>query len=730
MVAQDSTAAEIQRLTTLCELLERLTRAETVEAVCEAGIASMLASTAADRAAVLTFDEQGIVRCSAWRDLSVEYRDALIGWRPWAPGTRDAKPLVIRDVQQDESLGEHRELLERARIRALAFIPLASDEGVFGEFLLCYAAPHECKQDELAMAQAIANHVAPVLKRKRAETAERKRLETATLRMAAIVENSEDAIASKDLNGIITSWNQGAERVFGYSASEAIGKPVSMLAAPDVVNEMPEILNKIRQGQRVEHYETRRQRKDGQVIHVSLSVSPVRDASGRIIGASKIARDISDRKEAEHERAILLSREQEARKTAELLNRVGSMLAAELALEKLVQSVTDVATELVGAEFGAFFHNVLDEKGESYMLYTLSGASREAFANFPMPRNTDVFGPTFRGERIVRSDDITKDPRYGRNAPRHGMPEGHLPVRSYLAAPVVSRSGEVLGGLFFGHSATGKFTEYHEGILTGITAQAAIAMDNARLFEQAQWIQNELKRSNEELRRANQDLETFAYSASHDLQEPLRTVAICAQLLERRCGDQLPDESREFLSRILQGAQRMQNLVRDILAYATATKHATGPPPSVDSGSVLATVLESLKAQVEQAGATVTSGPLPVLSVHEKRLAQVFQNLISNALKYRNKEAPRVHISAIERDGWWMFSVADNGIGIERKFADHIFGLFKRLHSEDEYPGSGVGLAICQRIVEQYGGRIWVERSTPGEGSTFCFSLPARAGIR
>lgn len=559
------------------------------------------------------------------------------------------------------------------------------------------------------------------------EQADGNQLEAASLRLAAIVENSDDAIVSKDLNGIITSWNKGAERVFGYTAEEAIGKPVSMLAAPEVISEMPEILNKIRRGERVDHYETRRQRKDGQIIHVSLTVSPIRDASGRIIGASKIARDISERKRAENERALLLAREQEARKTAELLNRVGSMLAAELDLQKLVQSVTDIATELVGAEFGSFFHNVVNEKGESYMLYTLSGAQREAFASFPMPRNTALFGPTFRGEGTVRCDDVTQDSRYGRSAPHYGMPKGHLPVRSYLAVPVVSRSGEVLGGLFFGHSAPAKFTEYHEALLRGVAAQAAIAMDNARLFEQAQWVQNELKRSNEELRRANQDLETFAYSASHDLQEPLRTVAISAQLLERRFGAQLQDNAKEFLSSIVRGAQRMESLIQDVLAYTTAAKGAEGRPPNIDSGRILASVLDTLKAQIGQAGASITSGQLPIVAVHENRLAQVFQNLISNALKYRGEDAPRIHISAVEQDGWSVFSVADNGIGIDPKFATYIFGPFKRLHGREQYPGTGIGLAICQRLVEQYGGRVWVENSIPGEGSTFCFTFPSQS---
>jgi K+-sensing histidine kinase KdpD len=210
---------------------------------------------------------------------------------------------------------------------------------------------------------------------------------------------------------------------------------------------------------------------------------------------------------------------------------------------------------VIGAEFGSFFHNVTNERGESSATYTLSGA------------------PTFGSEGVVRSDDITKDSRYG-------MPTGHLPVRSYLAVPVVSRSGEVLGGLFFGRSATGRFTERHQAIVSGIAGQGAIAMDNARLFEQAQWVQADLNRANEELRRANRDLETFAYSASHDLQEPLRNVALSAQLLELNSGDKLDQQQREFLDSILHGARRMETLMRDLLIYIQAIRSADGPPPN------------------------------------------------------------------------------------------------------------------------------------------------------
>jgi PAS domain S-box-containing protein len=190
----------------------------------------------------------------------------------------------------------------------------------------------------------------------------------------------------------------------------------------------------------------------------------------------------------------------------ETLNRVGNTVAAELNIERVVQVVTDAATELTGAAFGAFFYNKTGEDHEHYWLYALSGAEREAFDKFQMPRNTTLFAPTFKGECVIRSDDITLDPRYGKNAPNQGMPEGHLPVRSYLAAPVVSRSGEVLGGLFCGHPEIGVFTERCERLLTGVAGQAATALDNARLYDAAQRDIAERKNAEDKLRRRELEL--------------------------------------------------------------------------------------------------------------------------------------------------------------------------------------------------------------------------------
>jgi PAS domain S-box-containing protein len=450
---------------------------------------------------------------------------------------------------------------------------------------------------------------------------------------------------------------------------------------------------------------------------VLVTGRPVYGPTGLLTGMLGVVRDISAEKE-------LLKREREARETAELLNTIGPILASELNPERLVQSVTDLATQLVGAQFGAFFHNVENERGESYALYTLSGVPREAFSKFPMPRNTAIFSPTFRGESVIRSDNITQDARYGRNAPYYGMPEGHLPVKSYLAVPVMSRSGDVLGGLFFGHEREAKFTKRHEELVAGIAGQAAIALDNARLFEQLNRERSRVEEANAALRRANSDLQQFAYSASHDLQEPLRMVSIYGQMLRKNYAGKLDAKADELIGYTVEGATRMEHLVRDLLAYtrASTASQDEGSEP-VDANLVLEKSLASLQIAIRETNAAVTRDHLPCVRMHAVHLDQLFQNLIGNAIKYRSAEPPRIHVAAERRDNEWVFSVTDNGIGIDPNYREYIFGIFKRLHTAAEYTGTGIGLAICQRIVERSGGRIWVE-SEFGKGSTFYFTIP------
>ncbi len=265
--------------------------------------------------------------------------------------------------------------------------------------------------------------------------------------------------------------------------------------------------------------EYRVRRGDGSEVWVAATGRPV--VSGdQVTGMLGFVQDITARKRAEAERTQLLEQEQLARTEAEALTEAAQALTADLDLQATVQKATDVATRLTGAQFGAFFYNVTTERNESYTLYTLSGVPREAFAKFGLPRNTAVFGPTFKGEGVVRLDDVTADPRYGKNAPHHGMPAGHLPVRSYLAVPVISRTGEVLGGMFFGHPDVAVFTERAERIARGIAAQASIAMDNAKLYRR---VQNTAERLDFSLSAMN--LGDWTWDAASDLMTISRRTA-------------------------------------------------------------------------------------------------------------------------------------------------------------------------------------------------------------
>ena len=233
-----------------------------------------------------------------------------------------------------------------------------------------------------------------------------------------------------------------------------------------------------------------------------------------------------------------------------------------------------------------------------------------------------------------------------------------------------------------------------------------------------------LARQAEALARSNVELERFAYVASHDLQEPMRTVRSFAQLLQRRCADQLSGDAREYLQFITDGVQRMQTLINDLLAYSRVTSQGGAFGPA-DCNQVLRMVIDNLQASIESHGAEVAVGPLPTVVGDATQLGQVFQNLVVNAIKFHGARPPRIRVAAAEGPGEWVFSVADNGIGISPEYFERIFIIFQRLHTIEEYGGTGIGLAICKKIVERHGGRIWVE-SKVGEGSTFYFSIPKR----
>ena len=278
--------------TGLYKFTDRLFRAEADHEIYEAGLDAIVRILRCDRASILLFDEQGRMRFVAWRDLSDQYRTAVDGHSPWKPGDRFAEPISIEDIEKADDLSEElKAIVRRERIGALAFIPIFARGKVAGKFMAYYDAPHAFEKREIDAGTTIARQLGFGLERLRAE-------ET-TRRLAAIVETSDDAIISKNLDGVIQTWNRGAASIFGYTAEEVVGKPVTILMPPERYDEEPGILARLRRGERIDHYQTVRRRKDGRLIDISLSVSPIRNNAGRIVAASKIARDITEQKRAE-----------------------------------------------------------------------------------------------------------------------------------------------------------------------------------------------------------------------------------------------------------------------------------------------------------------------------------------------------------------------------------------------------------------------------------------------
>lgn len=550
----------------------------------------------------------------------------------------------------------------------------------------------------------------------------------------------ETAILSTDLQGRVTSWNEGARRILGWSAEEMLGQTLERLFPEDsgikaLRSEMDAALSTGRGGGE----EGWRVRKDGSLLWAAGEMSPIRSADGAPVGFTKILRDRSAKRA--NEEALI-----EERRALEILNRAGSALAVEDNLQRLVQLVTDAGVELTGAEFGAFFYINEDETGESSMLYTLSGAPAEAFSKYPMPRKTAVFGPTFNGEGIVRSDDITQDPRYGKNDPYFGMPQDHLPVRSYLAVPVKSRSGDVIGALFFGHAATGVFTEHSERGLDGLAAEAAVAIENVRLVQQLQLLNERLEREVEEeierrsmveeaLRQA-QKMEAVGQltgGIAHDFNNLLAGISGSLEVIERRIAQQRYDGIERFISGAQTSAQRAASLTQRLLAFSR--RQTLDPKPTDANRLVLGmedlihrTVGPAIKVEVVGA-----AGLWPTM-IDQAQLESALLNLAINA-RDAMPDGGRLTIetankwldqrASTERDlptGQYIsICVTDTGTGIPKDIADRIFDPF--FTTKPIGQGTGLGLSMIHGFVRQSGGQIRVY-SEPGQGTTMCLYLP------
>jgi PAS domain S-box-containing protein len=475
---------------------------------------------------------------------------------------------------------------------------------------------------------------------------ERQRAEESARHLAAIVNSSDDAIFSKDLSGTILTWNRGAERLYGYKGAEIIGKPVTALVPPERRNEIGHLLRELAQGRSRGRSDTVGLRKDGSQVPVSLTVSPVKDAQGRIIGASTIAHDITERLQAEE--------------SARLAAIVGSSHDAIFSM--------DLSGRILTWNRGA----------ERLYGYTSTEIVGRPVAVLVPPDRMDEIDHTL--QEIAQGHVLSRD-----DTVRVRQDESLVPI-SLVVSPIRNAQGQITSASVIAHDIT------------------------------------ERKRV-EELTRSNQDLERFAYVASHDLQEPLRMVSAYTQLLAERYHGRLDENADQYIGYAVDGAKRMQALIQDLLALSRVGRRGK-ERQAVECGAVVAEAAQNLKTAMAECGAVLSYGELPTAFANRSQMVQLFQNLIGNAVKFRGEKSPAISVSAERRGHEWVFAVADNGIGIPAEQRDRIFEIFQRLHSRTEYPGNGIGLSICKKIVEQHGGRIWVE-SEVGQGSAFKFVLPA-----
>ncbi|CAN5567446.1 ATP-binding protein [soil metagenome] len=552
--------------------------------------------------------------------------------------------------------------------------------------------------------------------------------------MRATLDSTTDAVLAVDESGRVAAFNEQFLAMWGFerAALSAQTREGLLEIGAQQLKNPEQFIARTREIYASDAPDSREllQFTDGRVVERTSKIQRIADrAAGRVW----CYRDVTEEHRAEE------TLRDEAR-LLELLNKTGVAIAAQLDLQNVVQIVTDAATELTGAKFGAFFYNILGEDGETMMLYTLSGAPREAFEKFGQPRATALFGATFHGEGLIRSDDILQDHRYGTMGPHFGMPRGHLPVRSYLAMPVVSSSGEVIGGLFFGHPEVGVFTERAERIIRGVAAQAAIAIDNARLYQAAQREISQRKQAeaererllvSEKEARERAERETrmkdeFLATLSHELRTPLNAILGWTHILRESTA---PEDIAEGIEVIERNARAQTQIIEDLLDMSRIISgNVRLDVQSVDLAELIRAAMESVKPMAAAKEIRMTSvldtlaGPV---SGDSARLQQVFWNLLTNSLKFTPKGG-RVHVLLERVNSHLEISVTDSGQGITPEFLPHVFDRFRQADASStrSHRGLGLGLAIVKNLVELHGGTVRAKSPGVNQGSTFAILLP------
>ena len=513
----------------------------------------------------------------------------------------------------------------------------------------------------------------------------------ASLYARSLIEASLDPLVTISPEGKITDVNRATELATGLTRDQLIGTDFSDYFTE--ADRAREGYQKVIAEGEVRDYPLTVCHASGRTIDVLYNATVYRNEAGEVQGVFAAARDVTERNKAE--RALHLSED-----------RYRSLVTAT----SQVVWTTDAQGNVVGEMplWSSFTGQTPQETMGSGWLAVLHPDDRERTARIwtAAVRERSLYQTEYRMRR--------HDGQYRYMAVR-GVPvleaDGHIREWIGTCTDITERKAA--------EDELAQHRQHLEGLVRQRTAE--LETSNRQLQEEIA----ERKRVAEDLARSNKDLEQFAYVASHDLQEPLRIVSGYLQLIERRYKGKLAAEADEFISFAVDGAARMQSLIEDLLAYSRVGTQGRRFAPT-DCEKVFERAVGNLGRAVADSGATVTHDPLPTVVADATQLVQVFQNLIGNAIKFRGAEPPRIHVAARPQDSQWLFSVQDNGIGLEPQYAERIFILFQRLHARDKYAGTGIGLSVCQRIIELHGGRIWVE-SKPGEGSMFHFTLSSQA---
>jgi PAS domain S-box-containing protein len=595
------------------------------------------------------------------------------------------------------------------------------------------------------------------------------------------------AIFMMDPRGQIVSWNAGAERITGYRADQIIGHNFSCFFPPeDIERGRPQQVLRITAASGRHEEQGMRVRKDGSRFLASLTFTALRDAAGNLRGFSGFSHDLSESKEPGAKYRGLLEAAPDA---MVVVNRGGEIVLLNLQAEKqfgyhrdelvgqkvkniipegfaerLIADSTRTAAEAVEQQIGAGIELTGRRKDGSdfpieIMLCPLestegvlvTAAIRDISVRKTAEKHLALMEGRYRGlleaapdamvvvnqggEIVLLNLQAEKQFGYRRDElvgqkVKNIIPEGFA---ERLIADGTRTTAEVLaqqigtGIDVYGRRKDGSDFPIEIMLSPLESAKGILVTATIRDITQRKKSEEYLVRTVGELKRSNDELQQFAYVASHDLQEPLRIVASYTQLLAKRYKGRLDSDADEFIGYAVDGSNRMQSLIQDLLAYSRAGANGKALR-EISSEQALNEALTNLRGSIEESGAVVTHDSLPVFMMDLTQLTQVFQNLVGNAIKYRSAEPPRVHISAAKNGGnEWIFSVRDNGMGIDPQYFERIFVLFQRLHRREEFKGTGIGLAMCKKILERLGGRIWLE-SKPKEGSTFFFALPEKGG--